>query len=161
MELRAKSALRTAWREQRSQALNGIMSTESWLTVVRCAIEKVFLEGSWRRLCLADGLLHRQQDHSPQLLLSLGPTTAEASCVFQSRLKVDILSYLLWQTKTQPKEKEAMKIAPLEAFSSSRRRPFLPTFAMTCAACNIRTLDRFQDSNPNGLDKDASAMTEG
>lgn len=152
---RFKSAVRSAWREQKSRAPRGTMSTGAWLAVARYAIEKVLLETTWRKAFLADGLLRRQQNLSPQLLVDLGfdgpvdvpkvlPTTAEASSIFPSRVKVDILSYLLWQTKTEQKKNESMETMPLleaSSSSSSARRPLPPTFAMTRAARKIRTLE--------------------
>ena len=117
-----KHALRKVWLDEKSKAANGAISTEAWLQTVCDAIEKVIVGTSWRKAFLADGILHKQQDMSQDLVKALGfdscvelphvlPAEKEASCIFPARMNLDILGYLTWQTKAERKKKEVEAIA--------------------------------------------------
>ena len=117
-----KHALRKVWLDEKSKAANGAISTEAWLQTVCNAIEKVIVGTSWRKALLADGILHKQQDMSQDLVEALGfdscvesphvlPAEKEASCIFPARMNLDILGYLTWQTKAERKKKEMEAIA--------------------------------------------------
>ena len=98
---------------------------------------------AWRKAFLADGILHKQQDMSQDLVKALGfdscvdlphvlPAEKEASCIFPARMNLDILGDLTWHTKAERKKKEVEAIA---LASES------PTTAPTYKGRVIQTLD--------------------
>lgn len=125
-----KLAVRKAWQETKARSLCGRVSTAGWLQVVCGAVEAVVSRGDWRQAFQADGVLDAQQQLSQQLRAELGfdgalmlprvaPTAEAVRAIFPSRMKVDVLSYVLWQPKCQrPKPKQAAAAA-----SSSKEPP--------------------------------------
>lgn len=116
-----KQAVRRAWVEEKSKREKGAICTEIWLKVVCSAIQKVLVETTWRNAFLADGVLDGQRSMSSRLAQALGfdtsvevprvlPTLEEASCIFPSRVTVDIAGYLTWETQVERKKrKEALE----------------------------------------------------
>ncbi|CAJ1393130.1 unnamed protein product, partial [Effrenium voratum] len=101
-----------AWLDAKSRASHGAISTETWLEAVCCAIEQVLPGTSWEKAFLANGLLGQQQGVSRELAEALDfdgrvelphvlPAPEAASCIFPARMKLDLLGYLCWQTKSE------------------------------------------------------------
>lgn len=119
-----KQIVRRAWVDEKSHREKGAICTEIWLKVVCDAIRKVFVETTWRKAFLADGVLDGQQSMPLHLVQALGfdtcvevprvlPTFQEASCIFPARMTVDIEGYLTWETKGERKKrKEALELSP-------------------------------------------------
>ena len=111
-----KQAVRKGWLEEKAKSEKGMICTVSWLKLVCHAVEKILAQRTWRQAFVADGILEGQQGMSHELSEVLGfetcikvgrvlPSAEEASCIFPSRMKLDILAYLAWETKGERKKR--------------------------------------------------------
>ena len=109
---RLKLALRLSWQDQKSRSPDGEVSTEAWMRLVCNSIVSVVSKGDWHRAFLRNGVLDAQQQISDRLRSELDvhgdgiwsneqPTLDAVMSIFPSRLKVDVLSYVLWQPKSR------------------------------------------------------------
>ena len=105
-----KHAFRRLWRECRSLSPDGAISMRSWVQVVCSAIQRVLPQTHWREAFVSNGLLERQRGLSARLRMALGlddavdvprgpPSAKQALCVFPKGMKLNVLSYVLWQPK--------------------------------------------------------------
>jgi hypothetical protein len=130
---RFKAAFREAWLDQKLQSPDGTISVESWLEVLCRTVETVIYGTNWHHAFLSDGILERQKQMGQKLATALGldsavqmpqtlPTAEEAACIYPARMKLDLVGYLTWSTKTGRKRKEVEEGAP----SSSSKGPAPP-----------------------------------
>ena len=106
-----KHAFRVSWERTRSLSPGGVVSTASWMQVVVDAIQQVLPKTNWRSAFLSNGIVEKQRALSMRLRTEFGfddggvelpcvpPTAADALSIFPQRMKLDIMSYVLWQTK--------------------------------------------------------------
>ena len=157
---RLKLALRLSWQDQKSRSPDGEVSTEGWMRLVCNSIVSVVSKGDWRRSFLRNGVLDAQQQISDRLRAELGvhgdriwsneqPTPDAVMSIFPSRWKVDVLSYVLWQPKSQRGKGREESSCLVSASSRDVvvrpvvRRVLPATFQQrkTCKTERVRTLD--------------------
>ena len=160
-----KLALRMSWQSQKSEAPDGKVAATTWLRLVCNTIQTVVSRGSWQHAFCRNGILHAQQQMSSKLRADLGvhdhvvwsreqPAPEAVMSIFPARMQVDVLSYILWQPKSQREKARDASCRSSDRPSSSFRdvtvpppppvRRVLPaTFRHTqaCKRQRIRTLD--------------------
>ena len=98
-----KHALKENWRICKSK---GAVDTQLWLRVIFDTIKQT-LAGDWKKAFLRTGLLSQQEHLSEQTRCATGteascqlgsdpPSMEEARSLFPRRLRVDVMSYVLW-----------------------------------------------------------------
>ncbi|CAE7792362.1 unnamed protein product, partial [Symbiodinium necroappetens] len=74
--------------DQKSRSPDGEVSTEDWMRLVCQSIVSVVSKGDWRRAFLR---IWSNEQPTPDAVMS----------IFPARWKVNVLSYVLWQPKSQ------------------------------------------------------------
>ena len=139
---RLKLALRLSWQDQKSRSPDGEVSTEDWMRLVCQSIVFVVSKGDWRRAFLRNGVLDAQQQISDRLRAELGvhgdriwsneqPTPDAVMSIFPARWKVNVLSYVLWQPKSQ--RAKGREESSCLASASSRD----VVVGQSCAVCSL------------------------
>ena len=149
-----KHAFRVSWERTRSLSPGGVVSTASWMQVVVDAIQQVLPKTNWRSAFLSNGIVEKQRALSMRLRTEFGfddggvelpcvpPTAADALSIFPQRMKLDIMSYVLWQTK----EARTQRVGQAEDLGQSetlrpKRRTLPPTFERSKVFRIPRTID--------------------
>jgi len=149
-----KHAFRVSWQRTRSLSPGGVVSTASWMQVVVDAIQQVLPKTNWRSAFLSNGIVEKQRALSMRLRTEFGfddggvelpcvpPTAADALSIFPQRMKLDIMSYVLWQTK----EARTKRVGQAEDLGQSetlrpKRRTLPPTFERSKVFRIPRTID--------------------
>ena len=152
-----KARLREMWRREKSMSFRGVISTQRWVGLISRAVSEVLLKKSWQAAFEANGVLSGQLCLSQRLRQKLGwtevpedlagpPTEAEAAEIFPKRMRLDVLSYVLWEPKSH-REKRARAGACVRSVASgsglvARGRRILPeTFLSARKVRTVRTLD--------------------
>lgn len=145
-----KRILKDKWRTCKSEAASGLVGAGLWLRVIFSTIKDVLDMKDWKAAFLKCGILDRQQGVSPQLCQALQvdalpivptdpPSLAEATVMFPRRMKIDVLSYVLWVPASQRKKGLFEKRhAPSASSSTALPRRKLPA---TFQGRIVRTLD--------------------
>ena len=127
------------------------------MQVVFSAIQQILTQTCWREALVSNGLLERQQGLSARLRTVMelddavdhkAPSAKKALCIFPKRMKLNVLSYVLWQPKcVWAKHAQASLAEPLNSGSHEvlpwGRRRFLPaSFKEATAKRRVpRTID--------------------
>ena len=130
-----KLAYRKAWRETKSTAAAGRVSGAAWLQAIVRAIQSTMARAGVQRAFLAVGALEQQRHVSQQLVADLDlqlplprecPTAEALTCIFPARTKLDVMSYALWQPKSQQARRAQTGPAAPAARRTSSQEPEHP-----------------------------------
>ena len=152
---RFKAAFANMWRRQKAECVAGVVTTNDWVRVIWRAVEEVVMRGDWQQAFESAGVLRRQQRLACNLREKLGwaelpevpagpPAVDLAREIFPRRMRLDVLSYVLWKPKCQ-RSRESAECSGRQV--AGRRRPLPPSFVTSrarsprCHDKPVRTLD--------------------
>ncbi|CAJ1388722.1 unnamed protein product, partial [Effrenium voratum] len=115
---RFKAAFADMWRRQKAECVAGVVTTNDWVRVIWRAVEEVVMRGDWQQAFESAGVLRRQQRLAGNLREKLGwaelpevpagpPAVDLAREIFPQRMRLDVLSYVLWKPKCQRSRESA------------------------------------------------------
>ena len=136
-----KSAFRDCWRRCKATRIGGSVTTCEWIEVVVAAIQQVLPAHQWRSAFEANGILANQSGLSLSLMRKLcwtdvpavphgPPENHIAAQVFPKRMRINVNSYVLWQSKSSSSKRSQPDVpeAAGQQEPLPRRRRLPPTF---------------------------------
>ena len=136
-----KSAFRDCWRRCKATRIGGSVTACEWIQVVVAAIQQVLPANQWRSAFEATGILANQSGLSLSLMRKLcwtdvpavphgPPENHIAAQVFPKRMRINVNSYVLWQSKSSSSKRSQPDVpeAAGQQEPLPRRRRLPPTF---------------------------------
>ena len=136
-----KSAFRDCWRRCKATRIGGSVTTCEWIEVVVAAIQQVLPANQWRSAFEATGILANQSGLTLSLMRKLcwtdvpavphgPPENHIAAQVFPKRMRINVNSYVLWQSKSSSSKRSQPDVpeAAGQQEPLPRRRRLPPTF---------------------------------